>query len=129
MSYEFEIEHYTLKNYLGWTGPVGSDLRRRLRTLQFRARQSSGVRTGKLRLDVAIKERTVVDGLQGEVGNWHTRYAAAHHEGAKPHVIRPKNAASLAFRVHGRLVFAKRVNHPGNRPNPYLARWLKEAVR
>lgn len=126
------IDRPALARYLGWNGPVGSDLDRRLRTLQFRARQTAGIDSGKLRLDIEIRRRTVVDGLQGEVGNWHTKYAAAHHNGAKPHVIVPKSTnkiGRLVFKVGGRTVFAKKVNHPGNRPNPYLTRWLREAVK
>lgn len=126
------IDEPALQRFLGWSGPVGSDLRRRGRTLEFRARRSAGVKSGRLRLDIETRERTVVDGLMLEIGNWGVRYAAAHHEGARPHVIlpRPENVTQrLVFRVGGRLVFAKRVNHPGNRPNPYLSRWLREAVR
>jgi hypothetical protein len=47
-------------------------------------------------------------------------YAAAVHEGARPHVIRPRFARALRFEVQGRTVFASKVNHPGNRPNPFL---------
>jgi hypothetical protein len=119
-----------MDHFLGWTGPIGSDLRRRGRTLEFRARSSAGFRTGKLRLDIETRERTVVDGLQIEVGNWHVRYAAAQHQGARPHIIVPrKPGGRLVFQVAGKTVFAKRVNHPGNPANPYLARWLNEAVR
>lgn len=49
-------------------------------------------------------------------------YAASVHEGARPHVIRAKHAPMLSFywpKV-GRQVFFKSVNHPGNRPNPFL---------
>lgn len=49
-------------------------------------------------------------------------YAAAVHEGARAHVIRAKHAPMLSFfwpKV-GRQVFFKSVNHPGNRPNPFL---------
>lgn len=129
---EFVADKAALGAYLGWDGPVGDDLNRRLRTLEFRARQSAGFRTGKLRLDIETRRRTVVDGLQGEVGNWGTRYAAAHHQGAKAHVIVPKSTnkiGRLVFKVGGKTVFAKKVNHPGNKPNPYLTRWLQEAVR
>lgn len=137
MSWEIESVRYeenpaAMREFLSWGGPVGTDLIRRGKTLEFRARQSAGIRTGKLRLDIETRRRTVVDGLQIEVGNWHTEYAAAHHDGAKPHVIipRPTNPIGrLVFRVNGRLVFAKRVNHPGNKPNHYLSRWLQEAVR
>ena len=85
--------------------------------------------SGLLASTIEIRRKTVVDGLQGEVGNFHSDYARWHHEGAGPHVILPRNAARLVFRVNGRLVFAKKVNHPGNKPNPYLSRWLGEAVR
>lgn len=47
-------------------------------------------------------------------------YSAPVHEGARPHVIRPVNARALRFMMGERVVFAMRVNHPGNRPNPYL---------
>lgn len=125
-----EIYDSVLTHFLGWDGPMGADMRRRKRTLEFRAGQSVGVRTGKLRLDIKSKERYVVDGIMFEVGNWSTRYAAAHHEGAKPHVIVPrKPGGRLVFKVAGKTVFAKKVNHPGNAPNPYLRRWLNEAVR
>jgi hypothetical protein len=49
-------------------------------------------------------------------------YAAAVHEGARPHVIRARRAPFLRFywpKV-GRVVFFKSVNHPGNAPNPFL---------
>lgn len=48
-------------------------------------------------------------------------YAAAVHEGARPHVIRPVRARALRwFDSNGQAVFAQRVNHPGNAPNPFL---------
>ena len=36
-----DIDHAVLGRFLGWGGPVGQDLDRRLRTLQFRGRQSA----------------------------------------------------------------------------------------
>lgn len=127
----FEVIRPAMEYFLGWNGPIGDDLRRRGRTLEFRARNSTGVRTGRLRADIKTRERAVVDGLQVEVGNWGVRYAAAHHQGAKPHKIRARNAPFLHFywEKHGTWVKTQEVNHPGNRPNPYLARWLREAVR
>lgn len=115
--------------FRSWSGPVGNDLDRRLKTLRFRAMGSVGVDSGLLRSTIEIRRKTVADGLQGEVGNFHSDYAAAHHEGALPHVIEARRAPRLVFRVNGQLVFAKKVNHPGNKPNPYLSRWLGEAVR
>ena len=48
-------------------------------------------------------------------------YAKFVHDGTKPHVIRPKTEGGvLAFMIGGRTVFAKKVNHPGTKANPFL---------
>ncbi len=36
-------------------------------------------------------------------------------EGTRPHVIRPRRAKALRFRVNGRIVYAQKVSHPGNK--------------
>lgn len=57
-------------------------------------------------------------------------YAAPVHEGARPHLIRAKHAPVLSFywpKV-GRRVFFKSVNHPGNRPNPFLSNAVHRVV-
>jgi hypothetical protein len=38
--------------------------------------------------------------------------------GTRPHVIRPRRAKALRFVVGGRVVFAAKVNHPGNKARP-----------
>lgn len=69
-------------------------------------------------------------------------YAAAIEFGARPHVIVPRNAKILAwssnradYRLTGSLrkgasanVFARRVNHPGNQPYPFLMPAAREAL-
>lgn len=48
-------------------------------------------------------------------------YARLHHDGTPPHVIVPRNASVLRFPTKGgTIVFARRVNHPGTKPNRYL---------
>lgn len=42
--------------------------------------------------------------------------------GTKPHVITPKRGKALRFRVGGKYVFARKVNHPGSKPNPFVRR-------
>ena len=113
-----------------WEHMVGKDLERRMRTLTWRAQMSAGVRTGRLNRSISTFERNrITEGLEGRVGSTTIRYAAAHHEGARPHLILPKKKNGLlVFTIAGTIVFARRVNHPGNRPNPFLARWLQEAV-
>jgi hypothetical protein len=47
-------------------------------------------------------------------------YSAPVHQGARPHIIRPRQARALRFEIDGRVIFARRVNHPGQRAQPYL---------
>jgi hypothetical protein len=48
-------------------------------------------------------------------------YAGAIDGGSKPHVIVPRKAKLLRFIGRdGRTVFARRVNHPGNKPYRFL---------
>ena len=53
-------------------------------------------------------------------------YASFVHDGARPHVIRPRSASVLRFRIGGRVVYARVVNHPGTAPRPFLDRALRE---
>lgn len=48
--------------------------------------------------------------------------ALIHHEGTEPHLITPSRAQFLVFywRQVGGVVRARRVNHPGTRPNRFL---------
>lgn len=47
-------------------------------------------------------------------------------DGTRPHVILPVNANALSFYVNGTHVFAKRVNHPGTAPNPFVDEAVSE---
>lgn len=40
--------------------------------------------------------------------------------GTPPHSIVPKGSSVLRFKAGGRLVFARRVDHPGTRPAPFF---------
>lgn len=57
-------------------------------------------------------------------------YAAAVHEGTRPHVIRARNAKALKFPgPDGRPIFRRSVNHPGTRPRPFLRNAAEQVVR
>lgn len=60
--------------------------------------------------------RAVREGQDGVVGT-RVEYARIHELGGKtkPHVIEPRRAKVLAFKIGGEMRFAKRVNHPGSR--------------
>jgi len=53
-------------------------------------------------------------------------YAVFVTQGTRFHTIRPKRAGGvLVFKVGGVTVFAKKVNHPGNDPNPFFDKVVK----
>jgi hypothetical protein len=54
----------------------------------------------------------------------HAPYAAYVELGTRPHVILPRNAQALRWYGPDGAVFAKRVNHPGTKPEPFLRRAL-----
>lgn len=79
-------------------------------------------RTGELQ--DATRAKVVPRGSAGwrlRISN-KTRYAAPIEYGAKPHIIRPRRAKVLRFMLRGKVVFARKVNHPGNRPYKFLYR-------
>lgn len=63
-------------------------------------------------------------GLQGVITCDHPAVRWVH-EGARPHLIRPRRAKALRFEVNGQVVFTQLVRHPGNRANPFLTRALR----
>lgn len=55
-------------------------------------------------------------------------YSAYVEFGTRPHLILPKRAKALRFEVDGEVVFARRVQHPGTQPQPYLFPAVYEAI-
>lgn len=128
------IDPVKLANYLrSPDGPVLRDLIKRGDRVKDRARQLVGVKTGNLR-DHIVKTVVYFPGGAGggtypgvQVGFSGVPYGIFHHEGTVPHVIVPKRATVLAFQSGGRMVFAKRVQHPGTRANRFLINALPAA--
>lgn len=89
-----------------------------------RAKLLTPVDTGRLRS--SIKMRIV--GGRAEIYT-DVSYAEAVHNGARPHIIRPRRRQALRFVAGGRVVFARQVNHPGTRARPFLVRALREVAR
>ena len=59
-------------------------------------------------------------GLPGVWIGTYNNIARLHHEGTRPHTIRPVKAEFLRFSARGRIVYAREVRHPGTRPNRFL---------
>lgn len=72
--------------------------------------------TGDLRRSISRR----VEGAHRGVVFTDVKYAPYVEFGTKPHVIRPKNKKMLAFKVGGKMVFARKVNHPGTRAYNYM---------
>ena len=86
-------------------------------------------RGGSLRRSTYLRK---LDPLVYEVG--HSPQMAPHavfvHWGARPHTIRPKNKRALRWPAGGgQFNFARRVNHPGYRGDPWMARTAADAPR
>lgn len=47
-------------------------------------------------------------------------YSADIEYGTNAHIIEPVDKKALAFQKNGKTVFAKKVNHPGTKPNPVM---------
>jgi hypothetical protein len=90
----------------------------------YLVRQEAPVRTGEMRR--SVQQRS--SGLEGEVMVG-APYAVFVASGTQPHIIRPVRAQALRFEVGGDVVFAKRVQHPGTQPNPFVERAARRLLR
>lgn len=108
-------------------GPVGRHLLKIGNQLQRYARQDVGKKTFKLERSISVSLSLVSTGLMVSVGS-DDPIAYMHHEGTRAHVILPRHASVLKFTSGGKLIYAKRVNHPGTRQNAYLSGNLARAV-
>lgn len=93
-----------------------------------RAKVLAPVDTGRLRASIRVERRSFL-GLRSRwtIGS-DVEYAPMVNDGTRPHLIRPKNAKALRFRVDGKVVYAKVVRHPGTRARPFLDRALREVA-
>jgi len=100
-------------------GQVGRYLNIKGSKIQAAARGQAGFKTGALRASIHMRHMRDSRGQYIKIGS-PLRYALAHHEGTKPHLITPKKRQALRFFSKGFMVFAQMVRHPGTRPNRYL---------
>lgn len=116
-------------------GDVGKDMERRATRVQLAAKRQVGKDTHMLERSIAKRFGRGLPGGAGGRGDlvvsvgsdrW---YALLHHEGTRPHLIRPRHPNGvLRFVKDGHVIFAKVVRHPGTRPNHYLSDNLPLAV-
>ena len=73
------------------------------------------VDTGRLRNAIVSEVRGQGPEIVGIVGVANVPYAVPVERGSRPHLIVPRRAKALRFRVGGRVVFSRWARHPGFR--------------
>lgn len=84
-------------------------------------KEEAPVKTGQLRRSITLDYKPISVSIYPTVN-----YALPIHEGSKPHIITPKNKSVLAFKKDGKMIFARKVNHPGNKPNKFVERTVNK---
>lgn len=102
------------------SGDVGKYLHRKGLLIKAAAKRQVGVQTGALRQSIHMRHFRDTRGQYVRIGS-PLSYAYMHHEGTKPHLIKPKNSQVLRFYTKGQLVITHLVRHPGTKPNRYLS--------
>jgi hypothetical protein len=113
------------------TGMVGRHMGRRSVEFIAAARAQVGKGTGQLAKSIHVRHhRAESYGQEMKIGST-VKHAYLHHEGTRPHIIRPKDADNgiLVFRKGARMIATREVRHPGTRPNRYLTNNLQLFVR
>jgi hypothetical protein len=110
-------------NDLSW--PV---VRRVTRRVLTRSAVLCPVDNGTLRASGRVKLKEGPKGPTGTV-EYPINYAAAVHDGTRPHVIKARRRQALKFQMGGRTVFARSVRHPGTEGRPFLADAGAEVAR
>ena len=100
-------------------GEVGRYLAGRARLIVVGARGQVGKKPGKLQGSIHSRQSRTAYGQMAWIGST-VEYALAHHEGTKPHIIRPDKAKALRFTAGSRVIYSRAVKHPGTSANRYL---------
>lgn len=130
-SVDLRLDYGAINRMLkGESGPVGRHMVVIADKTVDGARVNAPVRSGDLRRSISITSVQETTFGTEVLVSANIEYALAVHQGAKPHVIEARNAPMLRFPAKsGFIVYTPRVNHPGNKPNPFLWEALVAAVR
>lgn len=111
----------------GRDGMVAREMHKRALKVQAGAVRQVHKRTGFLARSIHVE--MTYRPLTGAYIGSNVRYALLHHEGTRAHPIVATPGRMLSFSSNGRRVYARKVLHPGTRPNRYLTDNLIKAVR
>lgn len=93
-----------------------------------------GVSAKETPVDTGHLQRNIMSStykLKGEIyprdiTGKNVKYASAVHDGVPARTIYPKRKKVLVFRKNGKLIFAKKVRHPGIKANPFFTRAVEK---
>jgi hypothetical protein len=127
VSTSFQLDRSRIQRILRLPGGmVHRNMERRVRRVEAEARRRAPGSMGN-----TIRAQ-IQRGPGGEFrGVISVRHPAALYviNGARPHMIFPRRPGGvLRFTVGGRVVYARYVNHPGNKPNDFLRQALRAAL-
>jgi hypothetical protein len=105
-------------------GVVGKEFRRRGLRATAAAKRQVGVDTGQLKGAIKMTHSRAGQ-FQRIVIGANVPHARDHHEGTRPHMIEPTGQRLLRFTKGSRVIYTRRVMHPGTRPNRYLTDQIK----
>lgn len=104
---------------------VMSDMDKAAEDVKMKMRELAPVDTGNLRDSITV----VKLGNEYQIGPVNVPYAKAQEYGSRPHVIIARPGKVLVFKMGGKTTYATKVNHPGNKPHPYIrpaGDWARE---
>lgn len=119
--YKEELRRFLNTNYPGDAITLWKYLERRNKIALLRAKKQVGFQTGALQRNIrAYHLGNAMGQFAGLIAD--KPYALAHHEGTRPHIIKPKEAGGvLVFSKGSRVIRTREVRHPGTKPNKYLS--------
>lgn len=106
------------------SGDLWRYMERQGRQATAAAKRQVGVKTGKLRNSISMSHYGTANGQVVKIGS-DVKYAYLHHQGTKPHIIKPDRAPVIRFSSGSRVIYSREIMHPGTRPNRYLSDQLK----
>ena len=106
------------------SGPVGRFMIGRGEIVRLAARQDCPVRTGTLRDSIVMRYIETERGFDIRIVAAQP-YAAAVHDGARPHDIPNAWGKGPDFGIGANLKEPREFFHPGNKPNPFLAKNIR----
>ena len=111
------------------TQDIGKYLYRCATRLKRLSKNDAPIRSGALKKSITIlRYNRGPVGPSIEVGATvpHAYYV---HEGTQPHTIKALPGRVMGFKHNGRIIYARKVNHPGTKPNRYLSTHLYAAIQ